>query len=200
MEGVRDRLYDLIRGLHEIGVGEVEVAQRPARQQAGQSCPTAEEVEIALERARGAVPAGWAEARRTVLLAVGRGSSDPDANGDFCKMVRLLGETGGFAWSEPSFIGITTPLLEPAAERLALTAPERVLVLPYFLFDNGRLIERLAGQVRAFAARHPDIDVRLAPHLGGHARLLDLLEARLDEVLGGVAPLPCDTCPRSAAA
>jgi sirohydrochlorin cobaltochelatase len=155
-------------------------------------------LEIALERARAVLPA--AEAGRTVLLSVGRGSSDPDANGDFCKMVRLLGEAGGFAWSEPGFIGITTPLFEPAAERLALTAPERVLVLPYFLFDNGRLIERLAGQVRAFAARHPDIDVRLAPHLGGHARLLDLLETRLDEVLGGAAPLPCDACPRSAAA
>src|SRR4051812_36010735 len=30
-------------------------------------------------------------ARRTTVLVVGRGSSDPDANGDFCKLVRLFG-------------------------------------------------------------------------------------------------------------
>jgi sirohydrochlorin ferrochelatase len=157
-------------------------------------------VEIALERARGAVPAGAAEARRTVLLAVGRGSSDADANGDFCKMVRLLGEAGGFARAEPSFIGVTNPLFEPAAERVALSHPEHLLVLPYFLFDHGRLVERLAGQVRDFAERHQAVDVRVAPHLGVHARLLDLLDDRLEEVLAGVAALPCDTCLRTGAA
>ena len=157
-------------------------------------------LEIALQRSHAAVPEGEGEARRTVLLAVGRGSSDPDANGDFCKMVRLLGEAGGFARAEPSFIGITTPLFETAAERVALSAPGRMLVLPYFLFDHGRLIERLAGQVRAFAERHEAIDIRLAPHLGGHARLLDLVEERLEEVLAGAALLPCDTCLRSNAA
>ncbi len=154
-------------------------------------------VELAVERARGVLPS--AEAKATVLLAVGRGASDPDANGDFCKVVRLVGEAGRFALAEPSFIGITTPLFEAAAERVALSAPERVLVLPYFLFDHGRLIERLAGQVRAFAERHHRIDVRLAGHLGGDARLLTLVSRRLEEVLGRVASLPCDTCLRTGA-
>jgi sirohydrochlorin ferrochelatase len=154
-------------------------------------------VELALERVRTALAP--AEARATVLLAVGRGSSDPDANGDFCKLVRLVGEAGQFALAEPSFIGITTPLFEASAERVALSAPERVLVLPYFLFDHGRLIERLAGQVRAFAGRHHGIDVRLAPHLGGDARLLALIDRRLEEALGSVASLPCDTCRRTGA-
>ncbi len=154
-------------------------------------------VELALERVRTVLPP--AEAKATVLLAVGRGASDPDANGDFCKLVRLVGEAGQFVAAEPSFIGITTPLFEAAAERVALSAPERVLVLPYFLFDHGRLIERLAAQVRAFAERHHGIDVRLAPHLGGGARLLALVDRRLEEVLGRVASLPCDTCLRTGA-
>src|SRR5262249_2603825 len=42
--------------------------------------------ELAYARAASAVPADEALRRRTLLLVVGRGSSDPDANGDFCKM------------------------------------------------------------------------------------------------------------------
>jgi len=135
-------------------------------------------VATALERAGAAVPLRSGEAGRTVLLAVGRGSSDPDANGDFCKVVRLLGEGGGFARAEPCFIAITGPGFEEAAARVALSRPERVLVLPYFLFE-GLLVEELREIVARFAADHPAIDVRLAAHLGPDDRLLDVLEARL---------------------
>jgi sirohydrochlorin cobaltochelatase len=135
-------------------------------------------VATALDRADAAVPLRSDDAARTVLLAVGRGSSDPDANGDFCKLVRLLSEGGGFARSEPCFIGITGPRFEEASARLALSRPERVLVLPYFVFE-GLLVERLRKMVARFAAEHREIDVRLAAHLGPDDRILDVLEARL---------------------
>lgn len=138
-------------------------------------------VATALERAGAAVPLRTDEAARTVLLVVGRGSSDPEANGDFCKLVRLVGEGGGFARAEPCFIAITGPRFEEAAARIALSRPERVLVLPYFLFE-GLLVEELRDKVARFAADHPAIDVRLAAHLGPDDRLLDVLEARLAAV------------------
>jgi len=140
-------------------------------------------VTTALERAGAAVPLRSDAAARTVLLAVGRGSSDPDANGDFCKLVRLVGEGGGFARAEPCFIAITGPGFEEAAARIALSRPERVLVLPYFLFE-GVLVEELREKVARLAAAHPAIDVRLAEHLGPDERLLDVLEARLAVVDG----------------
>lgn len=154
-------------------------------------------VEIALRRARTALAPGGAEAAEAVLLVVGRGASDGDANGDFCKLVRLVGEAGGFAAAEPSFIAITRPRFVEAAERAALSRPRRMVVLPYFLFD-GLLVEQLAGEVRNFAGRHPEIDVRRAPHLGGADELVGLLEDRLGQVLHGGAALPCDACPRPA--
>jgi sirohydrochlorin ferrochelatase len=154
-------------------------------------------VELALERARAAEPDG---ADGAALVAVGRGASDADANGDFCKLVRLVAEAGEFTLAEPSFIAITGPRFEAAASRVALSAPARLVVLPYFLFE-GLLVEQLAGEVRDFAARHPEIDVRLARHLGADRRVIGLLEDRLDEALaGGAAALPCDACPRSAVA
>jgi sirohydrochlorin cobaltochelatase len=70
-------------------------------------------------------------------------------------------------------------------------------VLPYFLFE-GVLVEQLAGEVAAYSARHPDIDVRLAKHLGIEERLLGLMEDRLGELLEGGDGLPGDACPRLA--
>jgi sirohydrochlorin ferrochelatase len=139
-------------------------------------------VELALERAAAAVAPGGEEAARTTLLVVGRGASDPDANGDLCKLVRLVGEAGGFGRSEPSFIAITGPRFAEAAERALATSAGPLLVLPYFLFD-GLLVRQLAGEVAALRARHPARDVRLAPHLGPDPRLLGLLDERLAELL-----------------
>src|SRR6185503_12498542 len=107
---------------------------------------------------------------RTAVIVVGRGASDPDANGDFCKVVRLFGEGRGLGWVVPSFV-----------------------VVPYLLF-GGRLIERLAEKVASLGARYPWIAFELAPHLGCDDRLFAILDERVRDAVAGAAPLPCDTC------
>src|SRR5581483_4096184 len=52
-----------------------------------------EMVELVLARGEEVFPLGDADARRTAVIMVGRGSSDPDAKGDFCKLTQLVGES-----------------------------------------------------------------------------------------------------------
>ena len=134
-----------------------------------------------------------AAAGKTALVVVGRGASDPDANGDFVKLVRLAGEGRALGACEPTFIGITRPRVDDTLERAGRARPDRIVVVPYFL-TAGRLLDRLRAEVAAFAARHPWIATRLAPHLGADGRLFRLLDERLAEALGGARPLPCDGC------
>jgi len=148
--------------------------------------------EIAFERARSGL-GDSPTSKKTALIVVGRGSSDPDANGDFCKLVRLVGEGRGFAWVLPSFIGITGPSFEDAVELVARARPDRIVVMPYFLFA-GRLIGKLSGQVDAFRARYPWVPIDLAPHLGADDRLFALIDERVAEAFEGERPLPCDAC------
>jgi sirohydrochlorin ferrochelatase/(2Fe-2S) ferredoxin len=148
-------------------------------------------VDLAAARVRAALDGG--DPARAALIAVGRGSSDPDANADFCKLARLVGEQVGTAWAMPSFAGITTPRVDDALELAARARPERVLVLPYLLCA-GRLVERLRGQADAARARYPWMKVELAPHLGDDPRLHTVLDERVAEAIAGAAPLPCDTC------
>jgi sirohydrochlorin cobaltochelatase len=154
--------------------------------------------DLALARLGDAVPLGGAEAARTALLGVGRGSSDSDANGEFCKLVRILGERGGFARAEPCFIAVTRPLAPPALEDLARVHEGPIAVWPFFLFD-GLLVRQLEREVAEFRARHAGREVRLAAHLGPDPRLLALLDERLEGVLDATGALPCDACPRTVA-
>jgi sirohydrochlorin cobaltochelatase len=148
--------------------------------------------ELAYQRALEAGD-GLANPKQTALIIVGRGSSDPDANGDFCKLARLLAEGHELGWVIPAFIGITRPLFGEAIELIARARPKNILVVPYFLFA-GRLISQLEAQVEQFRTRYPWIRTTLASHLGVDSRLLEVFDERLDQALSGRAPLPCDNC------
>lgn len=137
-------------------------------------------VELALERAGEAISPGPADLQTSVVV-VGRGSSDAEANGDFCKLARLLAERRAFAWVVPAFIGIARPRFEEALDLMACTQPERLLVIPYLLF-GGRLLTQLEEQAADFRMRYPSIETTVAPHLGVHHRLLEVLDDRLTEV------------------
>ncbi len=150
-------------------------------------------LELLAERTSEVAPAGARERARTAVLIVGRGSSDPDANGDFCKLARMFAEGRGFGRVEFAFMGITTPRVEETLELMARSRPERVVVVPAMLF-GGTLTARLDDAVRAFSGRYPWIKTAVAPHLGAHANLLRLMDERLRQALANEAPLPCDTC------
>jgi sirohydrochlorin ferrochelatase/(2Fe-2S) ferredoxin len=132
---------------------------------------------------------------RTAVILLGRGSSDPDANADFCKLTRLFSEGRGFAHVQPAFIGVTRPTLEDALEMAARARPERILVVPYLLF-SGILLTKIRDKVQQFGARYPWIRLATAPHLADGAldAILDHVDRRVDEAIQGSAPLPCDTC------
>lgn len=150
-------------------------------------------VELLLERAAEVLPIEPDDARRTAVIVVGRGSSDPDANGDFCKLARLLAEARPFRWVLPAFVGITQPRLAETLELAARSRPERLLVVPHFLF-GGRLLGQIAEQVQAFAARYSWIQTAIGPELGVNERLLRVMDERIAEATGQQTPLPCDNC------
>jgi (2Fe-2S) ferredoxin len=150
-------------------------------------------VELAWRRAAPFVPEGEAERKKTLLLVVGRGASDPDANGDFCKVARLIGERRGLMHVEATFLGITEPRVESSLERIARMRPERLVVVPYLLFA-GRLLSKLGDELGAFARQHPWIKTHLAPHLGLDDKLFSVVDERARQALEGTALLPCDTC------
>lgn len=129
----------------------------------------------------------------SVLLFVGRGSSDPDANGDVFKMARVLWEGSGYLTVETCFIGITHPRLEEGFRRARFYEPKRIIVLPYFLF-TGALVKKI-GQISALQqARYPDIEIVNLPEMGIQPQLLQVLREREIETQLGQVNMNCELC------
>ncbi|HLT01457.1 MAG TPA: sirohydrochlorin chelatase, partial [Geminicoccaceae bacterium] len=77
----------------------------------------------------------------TLLAVIGRGTSDPDANGNVAKVARMLWEGMGFGWAEVGYSGVAHPRVDALLERAARLGFRRIVVFPYFLF-TGVLVRR----------------------------------------------------------
>ena len=129
----------------------------------------------------------------TVVLFVGRGSSDPDANGDVYKLARLLWEGSGYHTVETCFIGITHPRLEEGFRRARLYQPRRIIVLPYFLF-TGVLVKKIFALTAQQQEQYPEISMTCLPEMGVQPQLLQLLREREIETQLGQVQMNCEMC------
>ena len=137
--------------------------------------------------------ASGVDRHETLLMVVGRGSSDPDANSNVCKITRMLWEGMGFGWAETCYSGVTFPLVEPGLEHAAKLGYKRIIVFPYFLF-TGVLVKRIYSFTDEVAARHPGIEFVKAGYLSNHDLVLDTFEERLQEIIDGKAVMNCQMC------
>jgi sirohydrochlorin cobaltochelatase len=133
------------------------------------------------------------ERSQTVLLVVGRGASDPDANGDVYKLARILWEGSGYQTVEICFIGITHPRLDEGLRRARLYNPRRITVLPHFLF-TGVLVKKIVDITQHHQAEFPAIVHQCLPEIGLHPTLFRLLRERELETQLGQVQMNCEMC------
>ncbi|WP_108815579.1 sirohydrochlorin chelatase [Loktanella sp. Alg231-35] len=129
----------------------------------------------------------------TCLVVIGRGASDPDANGNVAKIARMLQEGMGFGWAEVGYSGVTFPLVEPCLQHVARLPYKRVIVFPYFLF-SGILIDRIYGFTDQVAAEHADMQFIKAGYLGDHPKVLETFAERIMEQISETPPPNCGIC------
>jgi len=140
-----------------------------------------------------AAAVGDAERAETLLLVVGRGTSDPDANSNIAKVARMLWEGMGFGWAEIAFSGVAFPRVAPALERAVRLGFPRIVVFPYFLF-TGVLVKRIYDETDRVAARHRDVQFVKADYLNDHPLVLDSFVERLAEIDRGLNAMNCGLC------
>ena len=129
----------------------------------------------------------------TLLAVIGRGTSDPDANGNVAKVARMLWEGMGFGWAEVGYSGVAHPRVEALLERAVRLGFRRIVVFPYFLF-TGVLVQRVYAQTEAVAARHPEIEFLKAGYLNDHPLVLDTFVERIQGIATGDVNMNCLLC------
>ena len=127
------------------------------------------------------------------VLLVGRGSTDPDANADVVKTARLLWEGRDYPLAETAFVSLARPDVAEGLERCRLLGARQIVVARYFLFP-GVLPDRVAEQATAYAAAHPELDIRSTDVLGDCDEIAALVYERYHEALAGDIRMNCDVC------
>ena len=152
-------------------------------------------LQLAQERIVEAEARSPATVRRsdTCLVVVGRGTTDPDANGEVAKLARMLEEGLGFGAAYVCFSGTASPLVADGLRSAARLGYARVVVLPFFLFD-GVLVKRIYAAADDLVEREPGVEVLKAGYLGVHPIMADVMIERAREAVAGRAAMNCSLC------
>ncbi|TCS65152.1 sirohydrochlorin chelatase [Varunaivibrio sulfuroxidans] len=147
-------------------------------------------IEAALEAADGRKEVSRED---TLLMVVGRGTNDPDANSNVAKVTRMLWEGIGFGWAETSYSGVAFPLVDAGLDHAARLGYKRIVVFPYFLF-TGILVRRIYDWTDAAQERFPGIDFIKAGYLNDHSLLIETFADRVRQALEGDNAMNCQLC------
>ncbi|MCV0427257.1 MAG: sirohydrochlorin chelatase [Roseibium sp.] len=120
----------------------------------------------------------------TMLVVVGRGTSDTLANAEAARLTRIVTENLGFGWSETVYSGVTFPSVGRGLEMALKLGYRKIVVAPYFLF-SGKLIDRIYNYVDHVAATVPDVTFYKAHYLSDQGHVIDTFVERVEEARSG---------------
>jgi sirohydrochlorin cobaltochelatase len=150
-------------------------------------------LQAAAERIAAATSDARISRAETLLVVVGRGTKDPDANSNIAKLARMLWEGMGLGWAEAAFSGVAHPRVDAALSRAAALGFRRIIVFPYFLF-TGVLVKRIYAQTDTVAALFPEIEFIKAQYLRDHEGVLGTFRDRVAELEEGQPAMNCQLC------
>ena len=120
----------------------------------------------------------------TMLVVVGRGTSDTYANAEAAKLTRIVTENLGFGWSETVYSGVTFPSVGQGLEIASRLGYQKIVVAPYFLF-TGKLIDRIYNYVDRVSATLPNVTFYKAHYLADQDHVINTFVDRIYEAEHG---------------
>ncbi len=128
----------------------------------------------------------------SIVLLVGRGSSDPDSNSEVARAAYLLSESPEYKSVEYAYQAVAHPSVSEGFERAARLGASQVIVALDLLF-TGWVEDKILAAAKAKSLEY-GIPVIFTQPLGSHPFMLDISEMRLNQALEGVSGMTCDLC------
>lgn len=122
---------------------------------------------------------------RTALLLVAHGSRREASNREVARVTGRLRKqaAGRYQAVACAFLELAEPSIPAGIESCIAAGADRVIVLPYFLSAGRHVSEDIPGLVASSQAAHPEVRIRLAPHLGSAEGIAGQLLALADLTL-----------------
>lgn len=111
------------------------------------------------------------------LLLVAHGSRRKQSNDEVTVLADKLRQSchEDYKIVHSGFLELATPSIPDGIEDCINDGATTVTILPYFLNSGRHVVEDVPEIVEAAKARHPDVDIIVAPHLGASSLMVDLL-------------------------
>src|SRR5262249_988623 len=117
----------------------------------------------------------------TGILLIAHGSRERGANEDLVALATRMAAQGTYSIGEASFFELAEPDIIAGGERCVAQGASRVLMIPYFLSAGVHLLRDLTAARDELSRKHPDVKFHLAPPLGPHSLLDELVTTRIRE-------------------
>ena len=146
-------------------------------------------------RLKAALPTLEKDAINAVLMVVGPGAFEPEANAGIAKMTRMIWEGVGFAWAEVSYADTAFPSVAKGLETATRLGYRHIVILPYLL-SAGAQLEKINTAVSSARSQHPNLQFTQAAPLGAHPEVIAVLIERIAEALegGNANAMNCQLC------
>ena len=135
------------------------------------------------------------ELQDTLLLVIGHGSIDTDANSNLMKMSRMVWEGLGFGWAEVTYVNGAFPSIEQTLDRAGRMGFKNIVVLPYVIIGD-HTIDGIPDRIAAVVDDTESTKVIYAERLGAEDNVVRTLVERVREAIAGNAKsvMNCQLC------
>lgn len=112
--------------------------------------------------------------RRAILL-IAHGSRRLQANAELEDVAEALRQRGSFDFVQPAYLELAEPTIEQGAAACVASHARVVILLPYFLSPGRHVVEDLSAACQRLHQLYPHVHFTLAPPLGQHPAIIDIL-------------------------
>jgi sirohydrochlorin ferrochelatase len=118
------------------------------------------------------------------LLLVAHGSRRQQSNDEVATLAAQISRAcnGDYPIVHCGFLELATPSIPEGIEKCISDGASQITLLPYFLNSGRHVVDDVPEIVAASREQHAGVDIRIAPHLGASALMVDLLIASAQSV------------------
>ena len=121
----------------------------------------------------------------TAVIIVDHGSRRDESNSQLVEIVEAYRRHGRWAVVEPAHMELAEPSIATAFARCVERGAKFVVVFPYFLAPGTHWSEDIPRLAAEAASPFPGVRHAVAAPLGIHPLLLQVMDERITEILGG---------------
>jgi len=110
------------------------------------------------------------------LLIVAHGSRRKQSNAEVVNMAEQITQSNSvYHIVHAGFLEIAAPLIPDGIQQCIDEGATSIVVLPYFLNSGRHVVDDIPRIVNLVSDNFPEIDIKIAPHLGSSPLMTELL-------------------------